>query len=159
MGRLAQTLGVAIGGRSCFNHSNTVFAFKLPARAESMIENQILKGACHCGKIKIRLPAMPEKATKCNCSICRRLGTVWAYYEFGTVKIEGHPENTEEYIQGDRTLSTVRCKNCGCVTHWEPLDISQHSQHGVNLNNFNPTLLEKVNVRCFDGADTWKFIE
>lgn len=124
-----------------------------------MIDNKMLVGACHCGAIKIRLPAMPEKGTRCNCSICRRLGAVWAYYEFGTVQIEGHPENTDEYIQGDRTLRTIRCKNCGCVTHWEPLDPAKNSQHGINLNNFHPTLLGQVNVRRFDGADTWKFIE
>ena len=124
-----------------------------------MPNTSTLEGACHCGTIKLTLPFKPEKATRCNCSICRRLGAVWAYYEFGTVQIQGHPEGTDEYIQGDRTLRTVRCKTCGCVTHWEPLDPVQHSQHGVNLNNFHPALLEQVNVRNFDGADTWEFLE
>ena len=45
----------------------------------------------------------------------------WVYFEFGTVKITGHPESTAEYIWGDRTLRNIRCKTCGCVTHWEPL--------------------------------------
>jgi hypothetical protein len=33
------------------------------------------------------------------------------------------------------------------------------ARHGVNLRNFDPTLLESVQVRRFDGADTWKFLE
>lgn len=119
----------------------------------------LLEGACHCGAIKLRLPSLPEKATRCNCSLCRRLGSVWAYYEFGTVVVEGHPANTDEYIQGDRTLRTIRCKTCGCVTHWEPLDTEKITRHGVNLNNFPPALLESVPVRRFDGADTWTFID
>jgi hypothetical protein len=102
---------------------------------------------------------MPEKATRCNCSICRRLGSVWAYYEFGTVLIEGHPDHTDEYIQGDRTLRTIRCKTCGVVTHWEPLSPQLGANHGVNLNNFEPKLLESVPIRRFDGADTWKFLD
>ncbi len=124
-----------------------------------MPPNQLLEGSCHCGAIEARLPFAPEKGTRCNCSLCRRLGSVWAYYEFGTVSIEGHPQNTEEYIQGDRTLRTVRCKTCGCVTHWEPLDPEQYTQHGINLNNFPPALVEQVNVRRLDGADTWTFIK
>ena len=119
----------------------------------------MLTGTCHCGDIRIELPSVPESATSCNCSICRRLGAVWAYYEFGTVRITGHPERTQDYIQGDKTLRTVRCARCGCITHWEPLAPEPRAQHGVNLRNFDPGFLESLNVRRFDGADTWEFIE
>ena len=81
------------------------------------------------------------------------------YYEFGTVAIEGHPENTAEYICGDRTLRNVRCKTCGIVTHWEPLDPRPGAKHGVNLRNFDLKLQASVVVRHFDGADTWTFID
>ena len=124
-----------------------------------MPEEQLLRGSCHCGAVRLTLPSAPETATKCNCSLCRRLGGVWAYYEFGTVRIEGHPENTAEYIWGDKTLRNVRCKTCGCATHWEPIVPEPGGKHGVNLNNFDPRLQESVQVRRFDGADTWKFID
>jgi hypothetical protein len=118
-----------------------------------------LQGSCHCGAVVLTLPSPPEKATRCNCSLCRRVGAVWAYYPLGTVKIEGHPDQTIEYIQGDRTLRTIRCKTCGIVTHWEPLPPESGARHGVNLNNFEPKLLESVHVRRFDGADTWSFLD
>ncbi len=118
-----------------------------------------LHGSCHCGSVRITLPSAPEKATDCNCSICRRLAGLWAYYEYGTVLIEGHPENTTEYIWGDRTLRTVRCKTCGVATHWEPLQPKPGERHGVNLRNFDPKLLQSVLVRKFDGADTWTYID
>ena len=98
-------------------------------------------------------------ATACNCSLCRRIGGPWVYFEFGTVKIEGHPEATAEYIWGDRTLRTIHCRTCGCVTHWEPLQPTLGAKHGVNLGNFDPELIASVRVRRFDGANTWKFIE
>jgi hypothetical protein len=63
------------------------------------------------------------------------------YYEFGTVRVEGHPENT------------------ACATHWEPLVPEPGGKHGVNLNSFDPRLQESVQVRRFDGADTWIFID
>lgn len=119
----------------------------------------MLKGTCHCGAITIELPSAPEVATSCNCSLCRRLGGLWVYYPFGTVRVTGHPENTEEYSHGDKTLKTIRCKTCGCTTHWEPLPPEQGTRHGVNLRNFDPKLLESVRIRRFDGADTWKFLD
>jgi hypothetical protein len=61
--------------------------------------------------------------------------------------------------EGDKTLRTVRCKTCGCVTHWEPIALEPGVKHGVNLNNFDPSLQATVHIRHFDGADTWKFIE
>jgi hypothetical protein len=118
-----------------------------------------LEGSCHCGAVHITLPAAPETATRCNCSLCRRTGGVWAYYELGTVTIHGHPENTEGYVWGDRTLINFRCKVCGIFTHWEPLEPASGARHGVNLCNFEPELLASVPVRRFDGADTWKFLD
>ncbi|WP_338848233.1 GFA family protein [Massilia sp. W12] len=122
-------------------------------------DHKLLQGACHCGAISLTLPALPEKATRCNCSICRRLGATWAYFAYGSVQISGHPQHTEEYIQGDKTLRTVRCKTCGVTTHWEPLAPKPDAMHGVNLNNFPPALLESLVIRRFDGADSWTFID
>ena len=116
-------------------------------------------GSCHCGAVRLTLPATPEVATLCNCSLCRRSGGPWVYFEFGTVRIEGHPEATASYVWGDRSLSTIRCATCGCVTHWEPLPATPGVKHGVNLGNFAPELIASVRVRRFDGADTWSFID
>src|SRR3546814_20511005 len=69
------------------------------------------------------------------------------------------PENTEGYVWGDRTLRNVRCKTCGIITHWEPLESEPGARHGVNLRNFDPGLLESVVVRRFDGAATWTFLD
>ena len=117
------------------------------------------KGSCHCGAVRMTLPSTPQVATDCNCSLCRRIGGPWVYFEFGTVEIEGHPEGTAEYIWGDKTLRTIHCKTCGCVTHWEPLQPTPGCKHGVNLGNFDPELIASVRVRKFDGADTWKFLD
>ena len=117
------------------------------------------QGSCHCGAVRLTLPSTPEVATECNCSLCRRIGGPWVYFEFGTVAIEGHPDSTEAYVQGDRTLRTIRCRHCGCVTHWEPIEMKAGARHGVHLGNFDPELIAAVRVRKFDGANTWKFFD
>ncbi len=119
----------------------------------------MLQGACHCGAVRLTLPFAPETATSCNCSLCRRTGGIWAFYGLGSVTIEGHPEHTESYVWGDRTLRNLRCRTCGIATHWEPLEGGPGARHGVNLRNFDPRLLESVVVRRFDGAQTWEFLD
>lgn len=83
----------------------------------------------------------------------------WVYFEFGSVKVEADQNATAEYICGDRTMRTIFCKRCGCVTHWEPLQPTPGCKQGVHLGNFDPKLIASVRVRRFDGADTWKFID
>lgn len=116
-------------------------------------------GSCHCGAVRLTLPSTPTQATRCNCSLCRRTGVTWVYFEFGTVAITGHPEATDDYVWGDRSLRTIRCRHCGIVTHWEPIAPEPGARHGVNLGNFDPALIAAVRVRRFDGADTWTFID
>lgn len=122
-----------------------------------MEEKNQLTGHCHCGNVTITLPSKPEKVTICNCSLCRRVGAVWAYYKVGTVKIDGHPEHTEGYVQGDKVLTTCRCKTCGIVTHWEP--IGESDRMAANLRNFPIEIMEGVVKRRFDGADAWAFVD
>lgn len=116
-------------------------------------------GSCHCGAVRLVLPRTPEAATDCNCSLCRRIGGRWVYFALGEVRIEHEPDALAAYEWGDRTLRTMRCRTCGSVTHWEPLDAAGTPRHGVNLNNFDPQLIASVPVRRFDGADTWTYLD
>jgi hypothetical protein len=119
----------------------------------------MISGTCHCGAVRIEIPERPQAVTNCNCSICRRLGGLWAYYKVDTVRVVGHPEHTESYVWGDKTLATVRCRHCGCVTHWEPLEPKPDIKLGVNIRNFDPEVIGDVRIRRFDGAQTWKYLD
>jgi hypothetical protein len=136
----------------------TVHSPYLRARQQYPSVKHMLTATCHCGLVRIEIPNAPEKVTSCNCSICRRLGVLWGYYDVDQVNVVGHPENTDEYIQGDKTLRIVRCRTCGCTTHWEPLDPVRQPKMAVNIRNFEPDSMKDIQIRLFDGADTWKFI-
>jgi hypothetical protein len=119
----------------------------------------MLAGSCHCGAIRIAVSALPQSLIDCNCSICRRNGAVWALYDAGAVQVAGHPEQTAAYIWGARTIRTIRCNSCGCVTHWEALKPEQSSKIGVNMRNFEPGALKGIRIRQFDGAETWSYLD
>ena len=63
----------------------------------------------------------------------------------------------DRYVWGDKWLTLCRCANCGCVTHWQPIDRTV-DRMGVNFRNFDPSVIESTRIRRFDGAKTWKFL-
>ena len=79
-----------------------------------------LAGSCHCGAVTLEVPRPPAWVGACNCSLCRRLGTLWAYYSDSDVRLEG---TTIPYVWGDRTISIHHCAVCGCITHWQSIGI------------------------------------
>ena len=116
-------------------------------------------GSCHCGAVRIEVPSAPEWLASCNCSICRKLGSLVAYYpDDGSVRVEG---KTEPYIWGDRMIALHHCRVCACFTHWETTGES-YGRQGVNarlldqfsLENGRPLFQgEELDVRYFDNAD------
>ena len=115
----------------------------------------MIEASCHCGAVKIELEAAPTELTSCNCSICRRLGTLWCYYPPAQVRVVG---TTATYRWGDRTIVFHRCATCGCATHWSAVDPARQRM-GVNARLLEPAIVGAARVRRLDGADTWEFFD
>ena len=114
---------------------------------------------CHCGAVSISIPRQPETITNCSCSICRRYGTLWAYYAQDEVTISAKPGATSAYAWGDKSIQFVRCNQCGCITHWEPVVAERGRRVGVNARNFEPEQLGDVRIRRLDGAVTEEYLD
>jgi hypothetical protein len=57
---------------------------------------------------------------------------------------------TDVYVWGDRTLTTHRCRNCGCVSHWVAMD-PEVDVMGVNARMMDPEVLAAARVRYSPG--------
>jgi len=119
----------------------------------------MISTTCHCGAVRISIPRVPEALTNCDCSVCRRYGTLWAYYAKDEVTVEAESGATESYSWGRKSIQFVRCRSCGCVTHWEPITDARGSRMGVNARNFEPAQLGAVLIRRLDGAVTEKYLD
>ena len=82
-----------------------------------------------------------------------------AYFSSENVKISAVPSSVQKYCWGDEQIAFVRCSKCGCLSHWESLDPKGADRMGVNARLFTNVDIEKIQVRRFDGADTWKFLD
>ena len=87
------------------------------------------QGSCHCGAVRVVVPSAPEWIGSCNCSICTKLGSLFAYYpDDGSVRLAGE---TARYIWGDKMIALHHCPTCGCATHWDSLG-EKFGRMGVN---------------------------
>ena len=60
----------------------------------------MLTATCHCGALRIEVPRKPRTLTSCNCSICRRYGTLWAYYKASSVRVVGASGHQGRLLMG-----------------------------------------------------------
>ena len=117
--------------------------------------------SCHCGAIQLEIARKPRKMTACNCSICRRYGATWAYFQRKSVNVIRGGNALARYSWRDGRLRFCRCKNCGCVMHHERS--AQRADgtdiRGVNMRNVDePAIICNLPVRMLDGASSWKVL-
>jgi hypothetical protein len=115
----------------------------------------MLLGSCHCGSVKWSFDVMPEGATACNCTVCRRYGALWIYdYENDNVHVTG---KTKAYIRG-KAIEFHFCPICACVTHWR----AQHAENdgrrrlAVNVRLSEPETVARLPIDHFEGLNTFE---
>ena len=119
----------------------------------------MIKGKCHCGAVSFQLNKQPEWLTECNCSICRRIGGLWAHAEINKISIDCEDDATLRYIRGDKSIAFHSCKTCGCTTHWENLQAQESNRMAVNLRMADPDEISGIPIRHFDGAESWAYLD
>jgi hypothetical protein len=115
----------------------------------------MIEGSCTCGAVTWRFEGMPEGATACNCTACRRYGALWAYdHEGEGIHVSGP---TTAYVRGD-SLGFHFCSTCGCMAYWRGLKTNAEGKRriAVNLRLADPLAVADVPIDHFDGFETWE---
>ena len=116
----------------------------------------MLKGSCHCGQVTWEFDGIPDSATACNCTACRRYGALWAYgYEGEGIRTSG---KTASYLRGERSLGFHFCPGCGCAAYWRAAEDDSQGRRriAVNLRLAEPEDVGAIPVRHFEGLDSFK---
>ena len=119
----------------------------------------MLHGSCHCGNANWTLEGDPGSITACNCTLCRRYGTLWAYdYEGERITLAG---KTTSYVRADEknpSLEILFCPACAGVVAWRSLHLDKRGRRrmAVNLRLAEPELVADLPIDHFDGLDTFE---
>ena len=115
----------------------------------------MIEGACHCGAVHWRFDGVPDGATACNCTVCRRYGALWAYdFENEGVHLTGP---TQIYTRGE-AIEFHFCFTCGCVVAWRarPSSPPQRRRMAVNLRLAEPQSVARIAIDHFDGLNSFE---
>ena len=104
------------------------------------------KLTCHCGgvEIEVNAPEQFKKVMRCNCSLCKRKGTIMTMVGPEDLKIIKGKDLLKLYQYHTKTAKHYFCSNCGIYTHHQRR--SNPSEYGFNIG-----CLEGVNP--FDLGD------
>jgi hypothetical protein len=110
----------------------------------------MIEGACHCGAVRFTYLPVPEGATACNCTVCRRYGALWIYdYENAGIHVTGP---THHYTRG-AALEFHFCPTCACIVAWRGrrADADGRRRMAVNVRLCEPESVAYIPIDHFDG--------
>ena len=98
-------------------------------------------GSCHCGKVAFAVEGTIDKAMACNCSMCRRKGSLLWFTPMETFRLMTPGDAAATYLFNKHFIKHRFCTVCGIHPYAE----------AVNPNDGKPTAA--VNIRCIEGLD------
>lgn len=97
-------------------------------------------GSCHCGAVEFDVTMALEGLITCNCSICRRKGTILGFVPAEDFTLKKGGDNLTDYQFGKKTIHHLFCKTCG---------VTAFSKGAMP----DGTEMRAINVRCLEGVD------
>lgn len=110
-----------------------------------------MRGSCHCGKIAYSYADTPTEAIECNCSICRRRGSILAFGAVDKFTLETPRDEITVYTWNTGKIRHQFCKTCGCAPFAEGQG-PQGPMVALNLRCAEDLDLAEVKITPFDGA-------
>lgn len=100
------------------------------------------KGSCHCGRVKyeVEMDVNAAPGLTCNCSMCRRKGTVLAFVPAGKFHLLSGEDALTDYQFGKKSIHHYFCSTCGVTSF-----ASGQMPDG--------TKMQAVNLRCLEDVD------
>ena len=126
---------------------------------------QTLCGSCICGNASWMLQGDTGIITACNCSMCGKLGTMWAYGydqedQEGNIKVTGIFNSYSRVCEGEEKpgLEIKFCPTCANVLCWWGYSTDERGRRrmAVNVRLANYAEVASLPLKHFDGYDTFQ---
>jgi hypothetical protein len=105
-----------------------------------MPQVETYKGQCHCGSVRFEVTTDLARVVSCNCSICSRLGALFAFVGEHQFKLLCGETAMTDYQFNRKSIHHLFCSTCGVESF----------ARGTAPDG---KAMVAVNVRCLDGID------
>lgn len=111
-------------------------------------------GSCHCGGITFQLEAEAiDEAIDCNCSMCRRRGSLLAFFPRAALTLQTPEAGLGSYTFNRHAIRHHFCPTCGIAPFSEGVDPRSGAEiAAVNLRCLPDVDLASLKVTPVDGA-------
>ena len=111
------------------------------------------QGSCHCGGIAFELDADIDTAIDCNCSMCRRRGSLLAFFPRAALTLSTPESALGTYRFNTEKIGHHFCPTCGIAPYSEGADPASGAEIvAVNLRCLPELDLASLKVQKVDGA-------
>jgi len=113
------------------------------------------EGSCHCGRIAFAFESAEPitGALSCNCSICRRRGSLLWFGPRSAFELKSEAADLESYRFNSGHIDHHHCRVCGVAPFSEAPDPRSGEQTvAVNLRCVDGVDLDALEVTRYDGA-------
>lgn len=110
---------------------------------------------CLCGRVVLAIGHRPDFIHACNCTLCRKSGARWGYFQPADVAVTGDTATFRRQDKAEPGVDVHFCGTCGATTHFTLTEtaVARHGNTmlGVNMQLQDDTHLAGVEVRFPDG--------
>jgi hypothetical protein len=110
------------------------------------------RGSCHCGKVAYEVEGDIGQVLSCNCSICRRKGSLLWFVPKEQFRLATPEENASTYLFNKHFIRHRFCPVCGIHPYAEAKDREGKPTAAINVRCLEGVDPESFPVKHFDGA-------
>lgn len=113
----------------------------------------LYQGSCHCGAVAFEVDGEIDAALACNCSMCRRRGSLLWFVARDQFRLRAPEEAAASYTFNKHVIKHRFCATCGIHPYGEGVDPKGNAMAAINLRCVDGLELDQVPVHHHDGAD------
>ncbi len=115
------------------------------------------QGSCHCGAVRFEVDVDPQTATRCNCSICAKGGSMGAMVKPAAFRLLSGKESLGSYVWGSKIGTRFFCKHCGVYCYGAgSLPELGGDFVSPNVNTLDDVDVAMISPKFWDGRhDNW----
>lgn len=109
-------------------------------------------GSCHCDKIAFEVEGDFSEGMACNCSMCRRRGSLLAFVPADDFNLKTDRNALSTYTFNKHVLSHHFCNTCGIAPFSEGKKSDGSAMVAINLRCVTDIDPDALKVTHWDGA-------